>query len=125
MGRYAVQLKLWQANMLPFKFNICYFRGMANIKSFYNKHAVTISRILTIAIFLGAIRCNGEVFRLQHLQPALTLAQATPYILGGMVASTGCLLMYVLSFFNKHLLIAIVFALTISAMLWIKYLFGI
>lgn len=99
---------------------------MSNIKSFYDKHAVTISRVLTIAIFLGAIRCNGEVFRLQYIQHGtLTLAQASPYILGGMVAATGCLVMYVLSFFNKHLLIAAMFVITIGLMMAIKFKYGI
>lgn len=99
---------------------------MNTTQSFFQKNEIKIARISTIVIFLALIRSLLEFFRLDYLQQAtLTIDQVKPFIIGSLVAAIGCLLITIFSFYAKNRLVIIVSALTIVAMIIVKYIYKI
>ena len=81
-----------------------------------------ISRIAIIVIFLGLIRCISEPFRLQYYATTpLTFTQATPYIVGALVAATGLFIMTLLSFWRLSKLVTIIAIATLIGMFIVKW----
>ena len=94
-----------------------------DIKSFI-KDTNKISKIATMVIFLALIRTISEPFRLQYYSQAdLTYEQVKPFLVGGLVASVGLLVITLLSFYGKHKTIIAVCILTIISMLIVKRIY--
>ncbi|MBS1612264.1 MAG: hypothetical protein JST49_05535 [Bacteroidetes bacterium] len=91
------------------------------MKAFLQKNGAIVSRTIIIILFIAALRCIAEFFRLYHIHGAqLSVMDVWPFILGALIAITGCLLAYILSLFNKTLLMGLVLIVTIAAMLVVK-----
>jgi hypothetical protein len=94
--------------------------------SWFTRNEKRIARILTIALFLGLIRCIMEIVRLQHYsEHGINYEMIFPFIMGAMIAATGLFLITILSFFSKQLLIVVTAVLTLAAMITAKIYFGL
>ncbi|HEX5111604.1 MAG TPA: hypothetical protein VFV79_02075 [Saprospiraceae bacterium] len=96
------------------------------MKSFFSRNEIRIARIAFITVFLGLIRSLAEPFRLQYYAiTPLDFDHVKPFLLGGLVAAGGLMLMTIFSFYNRFRLIVILAVLTILSMLLVKFTYGI
>ena len=94
-----------------------------DIKSF-TKDAYKISRIATVIIFLALIRTICEPVRLQYYSSiTLTYEKIEPFLIGGLVAAVGLLIMTILSFYNRYKTIIAVGILIIILLLVLKMIY--
>jgi hypothetical protein len=87
-------------------------------------YEIKIARVCVVVIFLALIRSLSEIFRLQYYSPvSLSYEQVKPFIIGGLVISTGLFIMIIFYFYSKYKIVIMVSVLTIIAMLVIKKLY--
>ncbi|CAN5575758.1 hypothetical protein BH10BAC2_BH10BAC2_10210 [soil metagenome] len=84
------------------------------------------ARLSIIVIFLALIRCIAEIFRLHYYAATeIDYQVILPFLLGALVTAIACLLMFILSLFSRYTLIIVIAALTILALLYLKFSFAI
>jgi len=84
-----------------------------------------ISRVhakLAIAVqFAPLLRCLGEYFRVQWLEPAATLTRISPFIFGALVSAIGLLVAVLFYFAEKWLFTVATAAVTILTLLVLRF----
>jgi hypothetical protein len=88
---------------------------------FYKRHEMKVARAEVVIIFLALIRTLTSYYQLKtrpgNILPA---GQVEPIITGSLVAALFCLALTLLSFFGRHRLMHVVFALTIISLALVK-----
>jgi hypothetical protein len=79
------------------------------------------ARIAITSQFLALVRTLGEVYRLRHARgAAFALADAMPYVTGGVMAACFCWLAVTLYFFGRRRMVIAAAACIVAAMLAYK-----
>ena len=88
---------------------------------FYKRHETKVTRAEILIIFLALIRTLTSYYQLKtgpgNILPA---GQAEPIITGSVVAALFCLALTLLSFFGRHRVMHMVFALAIISLVLVK-----
>lgn len=88
---------------------------------FYKRHEMKVTRAEVVIIFLALIRTLTSYYQLKtrpgNILPA---GQVEPIITGSLVAALFCLALTLLSFFGRHRVMHVVFALAIISLVLVK-----
>ena len=87
----------------------------------YKRHEIKIARAEIIIIFLALIRTLTAYYQLKTRPGSILPAgQVEPIITGSLVAALFCLTLTLLSFFGRHRVMHVVFALAVISLVLVK-----
>lgn len=80
-----------------------------------------LAQVLIAVLLIALLRTLAEIFRLRHVRgSSLTLDEAAPYVVGGIIAGAGTLAGVLAYFANRYRLAGLLVALAILTMLVYK-----